>query len=262
VKRGFCAAGGHRLEYVEYPARDAGRPALVFLHEGLGSVSLWRDFPGRVAHATGLRTLVYSRYGYGQSDVLAAPRRPDYMHVEALATLPEVLRHFGIERPILVGHSDGGSIALIHAGAGHACTGIAVLAPHLFVEDMTVPGIEATVRIFASTDLPQKLARHHRDVVRTFNGWADIWRHPDFRAWNIESCLPGIRCPVLAIQGEGDEYASMAHIDRIRELAVAAPGVELLKLADCGHSPHRDQASAVAAAVAAFALRLAQAVPA
>lgn len=257
MKHRFVEAGGHRLEVAEYAASRKGRPPLVFLHEGLGSVSLWRDFPARVAAATGCRTVVYSRYGYGRSDVLTAPRRPDYMHGEALETLPALLDLLGADRPVLIGHSDGGSIALIHAGAGcRACAGVAVLAPHLFVEPRSVVGIAATVADFEHTDLAQKLVRHHRDARRTFYGWADIWRSAEFRDWNIESYLPVLRCPVLAIQGEDDEYAGMAHIDRIAELAVHAPGVELLKLADCGHSPHRDQAAAVGAAIAAFVDRI------
>jgi pimeloyl-ACP methyl ester carboxylesterase len=255
LRSGHVEAGGHRLEYVLHPGR-ADLPVLVFLHEGLGSVSLWRDFPARVAHATGCRTLVYSRYGYGRSDVLAAPRRPDYMHVEALDVLPEVLRHFGIERPLLVGHSDGGSIALIHAGAGNECAGIAVLAPHLFVEEMSLRGIEETVRVFTTTDLPQKLARHHADAHRTFRGWSDIWLSAEFRDWNIEEFLAGLRCPVLAIQGEEDEYASMVHLDRIAVQAVHAASVELLKLANCRHSPHRDQAEAVVGALVEFVAKV------
>jgi pimeloyl-ACP methyl ester carboxylesterase len=257
LSSGFVEAGGHRLEYVLYPAHQIARPTLVFLHEGLGSISLWRDFPQRVAEATGCRTLVYSRYGYGRSDVLAAPRAPDYMHVEALEVLPQVLAALDIERPLLVGHSDGGSIALIHAGAGRwTCAGVVVLAPHLFVEEMSVRGIDETVAVFETTDLPQKLARHHADARRTFYGWADIWRHADFRQWNIEEFLPGLRCPLLAIQGEDDEYATMLHIERIAERAVNTAGVDLLKLADCRHSPQRDQADVVARALADFVRRL------
>lgn len=252
---GYVAAGGHRLEYVLYPGRRW--PTLVFLHEGLGCISLWRDFPARIALATGCRTLVYSRYGYGRSDVLAAPRRPDYMHVEALEVLPAVLRHFDIECPVLIGHSDGASIALIHGGDGRwRCAGIAVLAPHVCVEEMSLRGIEEAVKVFATTDLPQKLARHHQDVRRTFYGWADIWRHPDFRAWNIEACLAGLRCRLLAIQGADDEYASMVHLERIASLSTNVPAVDLLELADCRHSPHRDQADAVLAAVLGFVARL------
>lgn len=238
---GFLRAGSHVLEYADIPAVVPGRPPLVFLHEGLGSVSLWRDFPQRVAAATGSRALVYSRYGHGRSDVLAAPRQPDYMHVEALSVLPEVLRAMGIERPVLVGHSDGGSIALIHAGAGHPCAGIAVLAPHVFVEAMIPPAIAATVKHFESSDLPARLARHHRDARATFFGWADIWLSEAFRSWNIEDVLPGIASPILAIQGEDDEYASMVHLERIAALAAGAPSVELLKYPGCGHSPQRDR---------------------
>lgn len=257
MNRRFVEAGGHRLEVDDFPASREDRPPLVFLHEGLGSVSLWRDFPARMARATGCRTVVYSRYGYGRSDVLTAPRRPDYLHVEALETLPELLDLLAVDRPVLVGHSDGGSIALIHAGAGcRECAGVAVLAPHLFVEERSVVGIEETVRVFENTDLPQRLARHHRDVRLTFYGWADIWRSPEFRDWNIELCLPGLRCPVLAIQGEDDEYAGMDHIDRIAQLAVNAPRVDLLKLAACRHSPHRDQAATVGAAIVAFVERV------
>lgn len=248
-------AGGHRLEAVVIPAHQLHRPPLVFLHEGLGSVSLWRDFPQRVAAATGCRTLVYSRYGYGASDVLAEPRAPDYMHVEALAVLPELLARFGLERPVLIGHSDGASIALIHAGR-HACRGLVVLAPHLFVEAMSVRGIEQAVAVFETTDLAAKLARHHRDARRTFYGWADIWRRADFRAWNIEDSLAGIACPILAIQGEDDEYATMAHLEAIAAQATRAPAVDLLKLADCRHSPQRDQGEAVLDAIIRFVDRL------
>jgi pimeloyl-ACP methyl ester carboxylesterase len=251
----YLEAGGHRLEYLEYRAHQIERPTLVFLHEGLGCISLWRDFPERLARSTGCRTVVYSRYGYGRSDILDGPRRPDYLHVEALTVLPEVLRRLGIVRPLLVGHSDGGSIALIHAGR-YDCAGVAVLAPHLFVERQSLTGIEATLRTFETTELPARLARHHLDAQRTFRGWSDIWLNPAFRDWNIEEFVPGIRCPVLAVQGEDDEYASMVHLERIAELAAQAPDVELLKLADCRHSPHRDQPQVVHDALVGFVERL------
>lgn len=251
MSEGFLEAGSHRLEYLLYPAHQVDRPTLVFLHEGLGSVSLWRDFPARIARATGCRTLVYSRHGYGHSDLLAAPRRPDYMEVEALAVLPEVLRRLDIERPVLVGHSDGGSIALIHAGR-FDCAGVVAMAPHLFVEPMSIDGIRETVRVFETTDLAARLARHHQDPVRTFRGWSDIWLSPEFRDWNIEGYLAGVRCPILAIQGEDDEYATLVHLERLGQLATGAPEVDLIELADCRHSPHRDQPEAVAAAIAGF----------
>lgn len=246
---GHLEAGGHRLEYRLHPAHQASRPTLVFLHEGLGCISLWRDFPERLARATGCRCLVYSRHGYGGSDPLTAPRQPDYMHREALTVLPEVLARLEIVRPVLVGHSDGASIALMHA-ARHDCAGIAVLAPHLLVETVTLAGIRQTVADFAEDDRIVRLGRYHRDPAATFRGWADIWLSPDFRDWNIEAFLPEIRCPVLAIQGEEDEYATMLHLDRIAA-AVPAP-VQLLKLADCRHSPQRDQPEAVLAALEAW----------
>jgi len=252
MKSGFVTAGGHSLEYQLIPAHQINRPTLVLLHEGLGSVAMWRDFPARLAAATGCRTLVYSRHGYGQSDLLDAPFGTDYMHREGRETLPELLAALAIEMPVLVGHSDGASISLLSAGAGHPLAGVVVMAPHCFVEDISITSIAAAKVAFETTDLPDKLGRYHRDVRRTFYGWNDIWLHPDFRTWNIEDCLPGIRVPVLAIQGEDDEYGSMAQIEAIASGAVNAPGVELLRLADCRHSAHKDQPAAVIEAIKRF----------
>ena len=252
MKTGFVNAGGHRLEYQLIPAHQINRPTLVLLHEGLGSVAMWRDFPARLAAATGCRTLVYSRYGYGQSDLLEAPFATDYMHREGRETLPEVLAALEIERPVLVGHSDGGSIALLHAGAGHPAAGLVLMAPHCFVEDVSIRSIAAAKVAFETTDLPAKLGRYHRDVDRTFWGWNDIWLHPDFRAWNIEASLPTVRCPVLLIQGADDEYGTTAQLDAIARGARNSPGVELLKLADCRHSAHKDQTLAVIEAINRF----------
>lgn len=209
---------------------------------------MWRGFPAEVARVTGCRTVVYSRYGYGQSDPLEAPRRPDYLHHEAREVLPEVLAALAIEKPVLIGHSDGGSIALIHAGSGCAVAGLIVMAPHCFVEDLTIRGIEEAGRAAQNTDLLARLARFHRDSRKTFRGWHDIWLHPDFRAWNIEDVLPVIGCPIIAIQGVGDEYGTMAQIEAIARSATGAE-VELLALADCGHSPHKDQPEAVLNAI-------------
>ncbi|MFA6313542.1 MAG: alpha/beta hydrolase [Sterolibacterium sp.] len=251
----FVNAGGHRLECVLHPAHQLNRPTLVFLHEGLGSVAMWRDFPARVAQATGCRSLVYSRYGYGQSDVLAAPFGTDYMHREAQAVLPELLAALDIRQPVLVGHSDGASIALIHAGSGDSLArlaGLVVMAPHCFVEDISIASIAAARTAALDTELLQKLSRYHRDAAKTFWGWNDIWLHADFRAWNIESCLPSIRCPILAIQGEDDEYGSLAQIDAIAAQAINSPDVTLLKLADCRHSAHKDQPEAVIRAMVEF----------
>ena len=255
VQTQFVRAGGHQLEYVDHQAHQLNRPTLVFLHEGLGSVAMWRDFPARVAQASGCRTLVYSRYGYGQSDLLAAPFATNYMHQEAQQTLPELLAALAVEKPVLVGHSDGGSIALIHAGSVGVSSGLAgviLMAPHCFVEEVSISSIEAAKATALNTDLLKKLAKYHRDAAKTFWGWNDIWLHPDFRAWNIEAYLPAIRCPILAIQGEDDEYGTFAQLEAIRTQAVNAPLVDLLKLADCRHSAHKDQPEAVIRAVVDF----------
>lgn len=232
---------------------DRDAPTLVFLHEGLGSIGQWRDFPDRVAAQAGLPAMVYARYGYGQSDVLQQPFGVDFMHREALESLPELLHALGIQRPILIGHSDGASIALIHAGSGHALRGVVAMAPHVFVEDISIKSIVAAKQSFETTDLPQRLARHHRDAAKTFYGWNEVWLAPAFRAWNIESFLPAIKCPLLAIQGYDDEYGSMAQLDAIARQA-GGP-VEMLKLEQCGHSPQKDQPEIVVKAIVEFVRR-------
>jgi pimeloyl-ACP methyl ester carboxylesterase len=250
----FAHVGGHRIEYERIATAATNRPTLVLLHEGLGSVAMWRDFPGRLAHATGCNALVYSRYGYGNSDPLTAPRDVRYMHDEALVVLPALLDQIGIARPILVGHSDGGSIALIHAGAQiRPVAAVVTLAAHVLVEDISVASIAAARIAYESTDLRAKLARHHADVDSAFRGWNDIWLHPDFRAWNIEEYLPGIACPVLAIQGEDDEYGTM---EQMRRIGAQVRDAELVELEDCRHSPHRDQPEAVQDAIRRFVDRV------
>lgn len=245
------AVAGRSLETASIEGEE---PALVFLHEGLGSIRQWRDFPERVARATGQRALVYDRYGYGQSDVLAEERvGTDFMHWEALVVLPELLAKLGIRNPVLIGHSDGASIALIHAGS-FPVRGLAVLAPHVFTEPFNLNSIEKITAAFPASGLREGLARYHRDPVKTFHLWSDAWLDPRFRDWNIEEFLPRIRCPVLAIQGEGDQYGTMAQLDAIAR-QVAGP-CELLKLEDCGHSPHRDQPERVLAAIADFVRRV------
>lgn len=250
VREGHLAVGGARLEYRLVPPAAAGRPTLVFLHEGLGSVSLWRDFPDAVATATGCAALVYSRAGYGRSSPVALPRPLTYMHDEGREVLPRVLDAAGLDDVILVGHSDGASIALIHAGgAGRPVSGVVAMAPHVMVEEVALAGIRDTVRSFESGKLRERLASHHDDVDGAFRGWSDTWLDPAFRAWNIEEYLPRIAAPILAVQGEDDEYATMAQIDRI---AAQASDVEVLKLADCRHSPHRDQPAALVDAIATY----------
>src|SRR5262249_34849532 len=186
--------GGHNLEVLRIRSADNNTPELVFLHEGLGSVSHWKDFPMRVAEATGSPVTVYSRYGSGNSDLLEGPRSVRYMHDEALLVLSDLLSQLHIKDPILLGHSDGGSIALIYAGAHDRVRGLVLLAPHVFVEDLSVASIADAKVKFETTNLREKLARHHRDVDRTFWGWNNIWLHPDFRHWNIEEYLSRITC--------------------------------------------------------------------
>jgi pimeloyl-ACP methyl ester carboxylesterase len=238
----FTTLGNVRIEYEHIPGGPQS-PTIVMLHEGLGSVSMWKDFPRQLAKATQSRVVVYSRQGYGWSTPLHSPRSVRYMHDEALIVLPQFLDALGIENPILFGHSDGGSIALIHAASsGRNVGGVIAMAPHVFVEEISVTSIAAAKTAYETTTLRDRLQRYHDDVDGAFWGWNDIWLHPHFREWNIEEYLPAITCSVLAIQGEADEYGTMEQIDRI---ARSVPNAQLLKLPQCRHSPHRDQPDAV-----------------
>lgn len=243
---------GH-LEYVDLrpaTAADDG-PPMVFLHEGLGSVSLWKAFPGEAADATGRRTVVFSRHGYGASSVVEEPRTPEYMHHEAREVLPEVIEALGLHEPVLIGHSDGASIALIAAGEGTvAVSGLVLMAPHVIVEDISISGIAAAREAWSDSDLPERLARHHDDAASAFRGWNDIWLHPAFRDWDIREVLPAVTAPVLAIQGHDDEYGTMRQLDEIAT-AVGGP-LDRLELHTCGHSPHRDRPEATLAAIVGF----------
>ena len=235
----FLTIQGHRIEY----ELIGGDPMMVFLHEGLGSVAMWKDFPSQCARASGCGALVYSRYGYGQSDPLKEPRAVTFMHDEALKALPELLDKLGVNRPILFGHSDGATIALIHAGgARRPVRALILMAPHTMVEDISIESIQAARQSYQTTDLRDRLARYHSDPDSAFWGWNDVWLNPHFRSWNIDEYLPRITCPILAIQGEEDQYGTMEQIDRITRVI---PGVEVLKLKNCRHSPHRDQPAAV-----------------
>jgi len=237
-------------EWIEGDAR--GGPTLIFLHEGLGSIRQWRDFPAKVSQATGCRALIYDRYGYGNSDVLAEPRRTvRFMHDEALRSLPEMLRELKIRNPILIGHSDGASIALILAGSGYAVKALVAMAPHVFIEPLCLKSIEKAAQNFERGELAKGLGKYHRDARKTFYGWADVWLDKDFTTWDIrDDYLPQITRPVLAIQGYDDVYGTMAQLDEIEQRVSGS--CELLKLEDCGHAPFREQPEKTLEAVVRF----------
>lgn len=244
-------AAGRRLECAWHGPPPDEAPTLVFLHEGLGSVSTWRDFPRDVAAATGCGALVYSRWGYGRSDAVTLPRPLRYMHDEGLVALPEVLAAATVRDAILVGHSDGASIAIVCAGSVAARVRALVLeAPHVFCEDVSVNSIAAAADAYRTTDLRARLARHHADVDGAFWGWNRAWLDPGFRAWNIEEYLPGVRVPALVIQGEDDEYGTIAQVEAIERGSGAR--VERLLLAKCGHAPHRDRRAETLDAIVRF----------
>lgn len=246
----YLHAGGHRLEFQWIEPGRPGLPALVWLHQGLGSVSMWRDFPVKVAERTGCGALVYSRHGHGNSDVLAAPRPEDFMEIEGDVVLPEVLRARGLEDVILIGHSDGGTAALAYAGMGHRLRALVVVAPHVCLEAATLGAIIEQRANWAGSVSRERLARHHLDADALFKGWSDVWLSLQSRGWSIEHLLDGITCPVLAIQGREDTHGTMIQIDNI---ALRARGpVQLEKWDHCGHDPFRDQPERMLDTLAAF----------
>ena len=245
-----------RLEYQWVGVRDAQAPVMVFLHEGLGSVSMWRNFPDQLCQALGCRGLVYSRPGYGNSTPRAADDHwaPDFMHRQADEVLPAFLRAVGVhvqKQPLwLFGHSDGGSIALLYAmHHPRALAGAIVVAPHILVEEVSIASIAQARNAYLETDLRQRLARHHADPDSAFWGWNDIWLDPGFRPWRIDEQLGSITCPLLAVQGVDDAYGTL---EQIRGIARKVPQCELLELQACGHSPHKDQPDRLIAAVTHF----------
>lgn len=239
---------GHRLEYTWIGESDA--PALVMLHDSLGSIRTWKDFPAALASATGRSVLIYSRQGFGGSDGFSGPHAKDYIHHEAQVMLPALLRQLHVKHPILFGHSDGATIALICASAHPSLAKAIVLeAPHVFVEAVTLEGIEKAKAAYLTTDLRARLLRYHGDPDAVFSHWVDTWTAPGFRDWNVEEFIPKIRCPVLLIQGLDDEYGTPAQIEAI---AGGRPDRSVVLLEKCGHSPHRDQPAAVLAATAEF----------
>jgi len=246
----FVKAGGCRLEYEWVGMGPADGPAVVMLHEGLGSVAMWRDFPLQVSKATGLRVLVYSREGYGRSDpVTDLPRPADFMHREAQVVLPELLTALSVRRPILLGYSDGGSIALIYAGSrlDPAPEGVIAIAPHVLAEPRTLVSIAKARVLWEETDLRGRLARYHDDPDGAFYTWNLSWLMPEFRTWSIEDLLPSITAPTTVIQGTEDEYGSIAQPQAIEH---RAPGhVRTAMLKGCGHTPHRDQPAQTLSAI-------------
>jgi pimeloyl-ACP methyl ester carboxylesterase len=244
------------IEYQWLGSAEAELPLIVFLHEGLGSVAMWKDFPQRLCEAASCRGLVYSRPGYGKSTPRAADDalQPDFMHGQAFEVLPALLKVLGIDtekqKPWLFGHSDGGSIALLFAArySGNI-SGTIVLAPHILVEDVSITSIEKAKFAYQTTDLRSKLARFHDDVNSAFWGWNDIWLSPAFRHWNLTQAIKTITCPLLAVQGLDDEYGTLEQIHGIKRVL---PATQLLELADCGHSPHRDQPAALIDACISF----------
>jgi pimeloyl-ACP methyl ester carboxylesterase len=243
----------HSLEFEWLGPAPAEAPTLVFLHEGLGCVAMWKGFPAAVAAATGCGALVYSRAGYGGSDAVELPRPTRYMHDEAFGALPEVLDATGVRDAILVGHSDGGSIALLYAGSGRAerVRALVLEAPHVFVEDVSVVSIAEAKRAYESGDLRARLLRYHgENTDGAFWGWNDVWLSDAFRAWNIEEALPRVRAPALVLQGEDDAYGTLAQVDAI--VRQSGGRVERRILPACGHSPHRDRPEETLDAIVRF----------
>jgi pimeloyl-ACP methyl ester carboxylesterase len=239
-----------RLEIERVGDPASPRPVVVFLHEGLGSVATWKGFPAELCATNGLAGLVFSRYGYGRSTPRPPAERwaPNFMHEQAEGVLPALLARLGIVRPWLFGHSDGGSIALLHA-ARFPVAGVIAVAPHLFVEDVSIASIENARTAYQTGDLRHGLAKYHDDPDSAFRGWNDAWLSPQFRRWNIEADIATSDCPVLAVQGVDDEYGTL---EQVRALVRRVAGARLLELADCGHSPHRDQPERLIRAAGTF----------
>jgi pimeloyl-ACP methyl ester carboxylesterase len=256
MKREFVSVGGASLETVWHGPEDANAPVVVMLHEGLGSVSLWRDFPAAIAAATGARVCVFSRAGYGQSSRVNLPRPVDYLHREALDVLPEFLDAIGFRRGILLGHSDGGSIATIYAGSvqDHRVRALALIEPHFFMEEINLSAIRRTTAEFRSSDLREKLGRHHADVDNAFDGWSGAWLDPGFAEFDLREELGYIRVPILLVKGEHDPYSTMEQLN----VAVAETycPVEAVVIRDAGHSPHREKPAETLGIVAGFINRI------
>lgn len=253
--QGFLDIAAQRLEYRMIGPRPDQAPTLVVLHEGLGCVGLWGDFPDRLAQATGTGVFVYSRAGYGKSSPVTLPRPLDYMHDEATKTLPRLLETIGFRRGLLVGHSDGASISAIYAGSiqDHRVRGLVLMAPHFFTEDEGIASIAEAKKAYETTDLRDKLARWHADPDNAFRGWNDAWLDPKFREWDITQELAYIRVPILIVQGKGDQYGTMRQIEVAQEECYCPVDVAVM---DAKHAPHREAPEQTLKVVADFANRL------
>ncbi len=256
-KANYLTIETNNLEITWHGPTPEEAPTLVFLHEGLGCVAMWNDFPARLGQATGCGVLVYSRLGYGKSDPCSLPRPLDFMHEEGLNVLPEILNKLKIKDCVLIGHSDGGSISIIYAGGTPALPlrGLITEAAHVFCENITVNSIQKAKVNYEQSDLREKLKKYHgNNVDCAFMGWNTAWLDPDFIHWNIEEYLPGIKVPFLCIQGEDDEYGTLNQVKSIE--SKASIHVETLILPECKHSPHRDQREATLQAMSDFILRI------
>jgi pimeloyl-ACP methyl ester carboxylesterase len=253
---GLLRIGAADLEYRMIGPSPEDAPTIVMLHEGLGCVGLWGDFPDRLQAATGAGVLVYSRAGYGASTPVTLPRPLDYMHVEALDVLPKLLDATGFREGLLLGHSDGASIAAIYSGGvdDRRIRGVAMIAPHFVVEDISVTSIAAIKQAYETSGLKAKLARWHRDVDNAFYGWNSAWLDPKFRCWDISEYLSKIRVPVTIVQGADDQYGTLRQIE-IAKQECDCP-VEVAIMPGAGHSPHREAPEATLNAIAEFTGRV------
>jgi pimeloyl-ACP methyl ester carboxylesterase len=253
---GFLDVGAQRLEYRFVGPQPDKAPTLVLLHEGLGCVGLWNDFPEKLSAATGAGVFVYSRAGYGKSSPVNLPRPLSYMHDEAQETLPRLLDAIGFQRGLLIGHSDGASIAAIYAGSyqDHRVGGLVLIAPHFFTEDPGIASIAEAKKAYETGDLRARLARWHADVDNAFKGWNDAWLDPEFRKWDITGFLAYIRVPVLIVQGEDDQYGTAKQIEVAQEECYCP--VEAALLPGARHSPQREAPEATLKAISEFVKRV------
>jgi pimeloyl-ACP methyl ester carboxylesterase len=250
---GFLTVGASHLEYRMIGPSPDSAPVIVMLHEGLGSAGLWGDFPEKLQAATGVGVFAYSRAGYGNSTPATLPRPLDYMHVEALDVLPKLLAKIGFRRGLLLGHSDGASIAAIYAGSrqDHRVQGVVLIAPHFIVENISVASIVQIRNAYATTDLKEKLARWHKDVDNAFYGWNDAWLDPGFRSWDISEYLAYIRVPVAILQGVDDQYGTMRQVEIAQEECYCP--VDVTVIPGAGHQPHREAPGPALDAISEFA---------